>query len=299
MQCLVQSPFNFIVLNKIVPGHPHLFSTKMADQKWEKSIKRFHLYHGRLKDAANEVIKKFLYLVRPDDGFPVYSDIDLQEAFDDWLVEDRAFRAAMKDDPLTSPSKNYSFPTPPEHPACRRMWGLEIQRMVEDEFLAGDNLPGAIDMVLASPECASHPETCFCKSLYNRWSHHENLRALEALLPKKNAFGATLPLPPATKIVHSRKCACGVCYKKRVEDGTADAFMLELQENSERAIANLIKRDKERQAAEAALRATARAAGDTIDDNFVKSLFKSVQGVNHDDKCPHGIPFYACMSCSH
>jgi len=36
-----------------------------------------------------------------------------------------------------------------------------------------------------------------------------------------------------------------------------------------------------------------------LDDDFVKGLFKSVQGVEYDSKCPHGLPFYACMSCSH
>lgn len=32
---------------------------------------------------------------------------------------------------------------------------------------------------------------------------------------------------------------------------------------------------------------------------FIKNLFQTVQGVKYDDKCPHGDPFYACMSCSH
>ena len=35
------------------------------------------------------------------------------------------------------------------------------------------------------------------------------------------------------------------------------------------------------------------------EEDFVKNLFKTVQGVNYDDKCPHGLPFYACMPCSH
>jgi hypothetical protein len=264
----------------------------MAEQNWEKSVKRFNLYKGRLNDAATDVIKKFLYLVRPNEGFPVYSDLDLEEAFDDWRAEDRAFRAAMKGDPVVGPSKNYTFPPPPSHPACRRMWGLEIQRMVEDEFLAGHNLPGAIAMVLASPECASHPETCFCKCLKNLWTDPQHLKALEALLPKTNAFGATLPLPPATKIVHSKKCACGVCHKKRVADGTADAYLAELRKDTDRVLAN--------SAPESAKPLDDFAKdGKPLDDDFIKSLFKSVQGVNYDDKCPHALPYYACMSCSH
>jgi hypothetical protein len=33
--------------------------------------------------------------------------------------------------------------------------------------------------------------------------------------------------------------------------------------------------------------------------DLVKNLFKTVQGVEYDSKCPHGLPFYACMACSH
>ena len=34
-------------------------------------------------------------------------------------------------------------------------------------------------------------------------------------------------------------------------------------------------------------------------NDFVKDLFQTVQGVKYDDRCPHGLPYYACMSCSH
>jgi hypothetical protein len=30
-----------------------------------------------------------------------------------------------------------------------------------------------------------------------------------------------------------------------------------------------------------------------------KNLFQTLQGVKHDSVCPHGLAFYACMSCSH
>ena len=33
--------------------------------------------------------------------------------------------------------------------------------------------------------------------------------------------------------------------------------------------------------------------------DFAKNLFMTVQGVKHDALCPHGLPYYACMSCSH
>jgi hypothetical protein len=36
-----------------------------------------------------------------------------------------------------------------------------------------------------------------------------------------------------------------------------------------------------------------------LDDNFIKNLFQTIQGVKYDALCPHGLPYYACMSCSH
>ena len=43
----------------------------------------------------------------------------------------------------------------------------------------------------------------------------------------------------------------------------------------------------------------AKAMSDKTDDWFIKNLFQIVQGVKHDALCPHGLPYYACMSCSH
>jgi len=39
--------------------------------------------------------------------------------------------------------------------------------------------------------------------------------------------------------------------------------------------------------------------GGNTEDGFAKNLFQTIQGVKYDDKCPHGMPFYACMPCSH
>jgi hypothetical protein len=30
-----------------------------------------------------------------------------------------------------------------------------------------------------------------------------------------------------------------------------------------------------------------------------KNLFQILHGAKHDSKCPHGLPLYACMPCSH
>lgn len=45
--------------------------------------------------------------------------------------------------------------------------------------------------------------------------------------------------------------------------------------------------------------ATAKAITPSIlSEDFAKNLFAAM-GTPHDSKCPHGSPFYACMSCSH
>ena len=51
--------------------------------------------------------------------------------------------------------------------------------------------------------------------------------------------------------------------------------------------------------ADAAISAASKISGGSTNDGFVKNLFKTVQGVEHDARCPHGLPYYACMSCSH
>jgi len=33
--------------------------------------------------------------------------------------------------------------------------------------------------------------------------------------------------------------------------------------------------------------------------DFTENLFQTAQGVKHDSMCPHDLPYYACMGCSH
>jgi hypothetical protein len=53
------------------------------------------------------------------------------------------------------------------------------------------------------------------------------------------------------------------------------------------------------EAAVKADKAIAEAKAMTSETDFAKNLFMTVQGVKHDALCPHGLPYYACMSCSH
>jgi hypothetical protein len=145
--------------------------------------------------------------------------------------------------------------------------------------------------------------------------------------------GATMPIAGATPIArviplqrvdkHVENCACGSCYNKRVADGSQDAYMAKLRAETDAILAKASARYAYSTTTEYAstggfglnappvnLMSSAGRAGDAIyaalkmtggdtDDGFAKNLFKTVQGVNYDDKCPHGLPFYACMSCSH
>jgi len=84
----------------------------------------------------------------------------------------------------------------------------------------------------------------------------------------------------ALKTPHVPRCACGICHNKRVANGTDAEYSAWVHAQS------------------AALLTRPPRSGDSESD-FVKNLFKVGQGVNFDDKCPHGLPFYACMPCSH
>jgi hypothetical protein len=171
----------------------------------------------------------------------------------------------------------------------------------------------------------------------------------------------------ASSPAHSLTCPCGDCHKKRVADGTQEAYECELRTNTDKVFASLKAKYHELTApaprvAEkeinpplcykcnknrawrgecidcymanhsnrvfergewrmpdthnirqgyymeeeyyAQQRRRQRAESKQTQQkpselDLVKELFQTVQGVNFDDKCPHGEPFYACMSCSH
>jgi len=170
----------------------------------------------------------------------------------------------------------------------------------------------------------------------------------------------------ASSPAHSLICACGDCHKKRVADGTQEAYERELRANTDKVFARLkgeydeLTRPAPRVAEEdnpplcykcnktrawrgecidcymakhskrvfergewrmpdthnirqgywmeeeyyAQQRRRQRAESKQTQQKptelvLVKGLFQTVQGVKFDDKCPHGEPFYACMSCSH
>jgi hypothetical protein len=83
---------------------------------------------------------------------------------------------------------------------------------------------------------------------------------------------------------HVDSCPCGTCHKARVDSGTQEAYEKKCRENSEAALKILAKPPK--------------AIPSGLSEDFAKNLFAAM-GTPHDSKCPHALPFYACMSCSH
>jgi len=131
--------------------------------------------------------------------------------------------------------------------------------------------------------------------------------------------GGGAPPPLRRSDQHVVNCACGSCYNKRVAEGTQDAYLASLRAETDKILAKSLytgtfsPEDSSIGGARSPIEgilAAARHADDAIaeakkmpggstDDGFVKNLFKTVQGVEFDSKCPHGLPFYACMPCSH
>ena len=221
----------------------------------EKSVARWNKYKERLDAAKTPVIRAFLHLVRPREGFPKHTVAQIREAYDDWVAEEKAFNAATEGS-YGSFQRNRVFPEPPADgapAACWRMWGISIQFQVEGDHTTGYNLPGAVDAILSTPECASHSKRCPCRMPVNPWTYHEHVKTLEPLLV----------MIVSKESVHTATCMCSPCFWAREKPAAAKIV-----------------------------------ASDT-DVGFVKNLFQTVQGVKFDDKCPHGLPYYACMPCSH
>lgn len=134
-------------------------------------------------------------------------------------------------------------------------------------------------------------------------------------------------------------CACGTCHKARVDSGTDDTYMERCRENSKRTLAEmnnrLLRREESFRESCPDCKASARGtcvechvAMNSYDErhylktpsvlegirkayhledatliakkkvDFAKEIFAAM-GTPHDSTCPHGMPFYACMPCSH
>jgi len=184
------------------------------------------------------------------------------------------------------------------------MWAVEMSRRIQSEYVTKPYLSGAVaDVLEARKFQVEKHEGCACTVPHNGWKGEEGMRILAPLNPTHNRYcecGGWLTCPiqgrspnsavalmtfsPPPDSVHAAFCTCELCNKRALEKNTPpkvtsieDAFI---------------------KAAEGMVAAAAMPGGDT-EDGFAKNLFQAIQGVKHDDKCPHGMPFYACMPCSH
>jgi hypothetical protein len=119
---------------------------------------------------------------------------------------------------------------------------------------------------------------------------------------------STQPLLP--KYTHRvDECACGTCHKARVDSGTQEAYERKVRDRANIVLSSLRTYESVScgitqliqasvKADQAIAKATIMSGGGPDKPDFAKNLFAAM-GTPHDSKCPHGLPFYACMPCSH
>jgi len=101
-------------------------------------------------------------------------------------------------------------------------------------------------------------------------------------------------------------CACGTCYKARVDSGTQAKYEADVRARVEAFVkmdipshtstspaAQLQEALKKRQENPKKSEVATKAGND-----LAKEIF-SAMGTPFDSTCPHKLPFYSCMSCSH
>jgi hypothetical protein len=278
----------------------------------------FNRYNQRVEESCYAVCRHIQYLLKPDDGYPKGSDARLKELYNAWRAECRAMDAALEETVhLVAGQEMIEMPTDDEeHALCRRVAAVTIERNIFGEHNAEHYLPSLIEQLKVS-DCWKHPKTCACHSLRGwTYGNQELVSSLEAHYVKNMREAAVkertpcagwrdctcgccsgggagsqqmLSPPPLRRTTeHVVNCACSACYNKRVADGTQDAYMASLRAETDKVLAR-----------EYPYSGGAAARQVDISDDFVKNLFKVVQGVEYDSKCPHGLPFYACMPCSH
>jgi hypothetical protein len=154
---------------------------------------------------------------------------------------------------------------------CMHAWAILTSCMVQGEFSTRAYIPGIVKIIQENPACATHISTCPCKFPNHHFTHHDELKLL-----------APLGIP------HNPHCRCAGFECKAV---------LDAQKAKEQKRTPVIAAYSTPKARPGAPKKPNAASVHDID--FAKNLFQTFQGVKYDDKCPHDLPFYACMSCSH
>jgi hypothetical protein len=141
------------------------------------AIDRYYKYKSRMDDAATQVIRRFLHLVRPTEGFPCCSAYEIQSYYNQWKDEEDCFYRMTGNE--SAPQR--IFPKPPADDAyrsCWRMWGLLIQQQVE-RIDQSDLISECVKDILSSPPCRNGE--CPCKVSTNPWTYHQEVVAIAPL----------------------------------------------------------------------------------------------------------------------
>jgi hypothetical protein len=176
----------------------------MFSSTQEDKIARWNKYKSRMDDAGVQVIRQFLHLVRPTEGFLASSPHEIERSFNEWKEEEVCFYTMTGNE---KPPVRV-FPKPPLADAprsCWRMWGLLIQQQVE-RIDQSDLISNCVTEILASPRCEGE---CPCKVSTNPWVGYNEVAALGPL-----------------NVTHNPRCQClgyQRCAKKEEADSRAIA----------------------------------------------------------------------------
>ncbi len=200
-------------LNKVPPPTATMFSA--SDDK----IARWNKYKSRMDDAGVQVIRKFLHLVRPTEGFPASSPYEIERSFNEWKEEEECFYRMTSND--RAPQR--VFPKQPAADAprsCWRMWGLLIQQQVE-RIDQSELIKLCVADILASPPCRQ--AECPCKVSNNPWTSYHEVAALDVL-----------------NVGHNPRCQCAG-YQRCAKKEQAVAMAAAAREASIKATAEAAK----------------------------------------------------------
>ena len=96
------------------------------------------------------------------------------------------------------------------------------------------------------------------------------------------------------KAKHVPNCMCGVCFWAReAKEGQVPKSVPKVVVAAAPSPIGAIL-----QAAQKADAVIGKALSSSAGNDMAKDIFAAM-GTPHDSKCPHGLPFYSCMPCSH
>ena len=279
----------------------------------QENCDRFNKYKSLLKNAANAVIRATQYLVHPTDGYPSHSTAEIRSLWNEWRDQEIVFHKMVS---TYNALPERTFPATPYAGAqtcCFRMWGILIQVQIDGTYGSTDSLRETVLEIAANNICKSHPATCACHVPNHPWIYPADMEALAPINAKHN-------MPPVVQRQSSYEythqvetCACGVCHKSRVDSGTQGVYEKKIKEAANAVCKKECIQSQESyrptqplvgigaalaKAGLAIETAKATCGGGADHPDFAKNLFAAM-GTPYDSKCPHGLPFYACMPCSH